>query len=263
MTTASPAVVPMFMSHEEDDDFGEFEFAAIASASLSPNISPNYAISNQAQRGPVAGEGDDDDEWGGFVENPLQPELFWNPRQPAPPTTVSSHSFFSFDPLPGLQTPPPDLTPISPETTVGVEKKWQKPSGALPLSLFGGNEEEGAGEGSSSTLDPPFPAISGGFFDSSVSPVSKGLASAQSGDLKDLIAGLYGQQDNIRPAASGNASYGGDNQRIDGDNGHNSIFTDGGGDDEDGFDECCWEFKDAVSSTPGGEFIDSALVKVL
>ncbi|CAA7388711.1 unnamed protein product [Spirodela intermedia] len=262
MTTASPAVVPMFMSHEEeDDDFGEFEFAASASASLSPNLPPNYGISNQAQRGPVAGEGDDDDEWSGFLENPLQPELFWNPRQPAPPTTLSSHSFFSFDPLPGLQAPTPDLTPISSETTVGVEKEWQKPSGALPLSLFGGDEEEDAGEGSSSTFDPPFPAISGGLFDSSVSPVSNGLASAPSGDLKDLIAGLYGRQDNISPAASGNASFGGDKLQIDGDNGHNSNSTDGGGDGEDGFDECCWEFKDAVSSTPGGELIDSALVK--
>ncbi|CAA6654150.1 unnamed protein product [Spirodela intermedia] len=244
MTTASPAVVPMFMSHEEeDDDFGEFEFAASASASLSPNLPPNYGISNQAQRGPVAGEGDDDDEWSGFLENTLQPELFWNPRQPAPPTTLSSHSFFSFDPLPGLQAPTPDLTPISSETTVGVEKEWQKPSGALPLSLFGGDEEEDAGEGSSSTFDPPFPAISGGLFGSSVSPVTNGLASAPSGDLKDLIAGLYGRQDNISPAASGNASFGGDKLQIDGDNGHNSNSTDGGGDGEDGFDECCWSLK--------------------
>ncbi|XP_077218270.1 uncharacterized protein LOC143852651 isoform X2 [Tasmannia lanceolata] len=181
---------------EEDEGFGDFKFVSYPSTSLHSNHNPK----------------EEDDEWGDFIENPLQFS------QIRPPNTLS------FDPFPTFQKP--ILDPIFPESNpthheleinsapLGVEKIM----GALPLSIFGEEEEE------PSSIDPSLDALDG----FSLKPAAKNGSSFVG--LNDLIANLYGQTEQIRAEKEQNFN--------------------------DDFDEDGWEFKDAFSGTPngGGDF---------
>ncbi|CAN4108723.1 unnamed protein product [Withania somnifera] len=98
------------MAEDDDDSFGDFTFASFSTKSITPA---------------------EDDEWGDFVEYPSGSE------PSAAPSLTQSKPFdpFAFSPS------------NSPSVFQSPSKSgWVKPSGALPLSLFGeeedGDEEE-------------------------------------------------------------------------------------------------------------------------
>lgn len=113
------------MAEDDDDSFGDFSFASFSTNTLNTQFTPPKSI-----------DPPEDDEWGDFVEYPSGSE----------PSTASSLT----------QSKPFDPFGFSPNTTASVSESpskseqtkkttgWVKPSGALPLSLFG--EEENAEE---------------------------------------------------------------------------------------------------------------------
>uniref|UniRef100_A0A0D9XP24 Synergin gamma C-terminal domain-containing protein n=1 Tax=Leersia perrieri TaxID=77586 RepID=A0A0D9XP24_9ORYZ len=117
------------------------------------------------------------------------------------------------------------------ESATPAEKpsSWEKPRGPLPLSLFGADDEEDEGP----TESPPPPTAT------ATDTVQQGVTHAASngskpGDLKDLIAGLYGSQ----PLSSSlDAVEVGTQEEEDG----------------DGFGDDGWEFKAAPSSSDAGQ----------
>lgn len=97
------------MAEDDDDSFGDFTFASFSTKSITPA---------------------EDDEWGDFVEYPSGSE---------PSTAPSLTQSKPFDPF--------AFSPNTPSVSQSPSKSgWVKPSGALPLSLFGeeedGDEEE-------------------------------------------------------------------------------------------------------------------------
>ncbi|XP_058082269.1 uncharacterized protein LOC131230387 isoform X8 [Magnolia sinica] len=201
--------MPEIQTDVEDDDdaFGDFKF--ISSPSL-----PHHA-------NPIPAE---DDEWGDFVENPLQFH-FQTPPNP--------HPFGLFS---GLQIPITDPPPTTPyqshlggpqlSADLAVEKRWEKPRGALPLSIFGEEEEE-----ESNTVDLSFDARDE--FPLKCDPGTKnGAGSGPGVGLNDLILNLYGRDEQIKTE---NGALG------------NSDLVDESAD----FDENCWEFKEANSEFEG------------
>ncbi|MQM09441.1 hypothetical protein Taro_042312 [Colocasia esculenta] len=250
MSAAAAAFVPTFISFD-DDDFGEFEFAA-APASASPPPPSNHARSSQQQWQKTAG--DEDDDWGDFVEGPIQAQPFGYPPPPPPSTSF-------FDPFPGPSATAPDPATVHPLPPVAADEGWKKPSGALPLSLFGEeDEEDGGGEELSNSLDPQISALKLGAFTSFKMEGSNGVASAQGEGLKDLIASLYGQANNVGPPSAGSNDGSGDNLKVHSSNGEKSNFPNGAEDEEDEFNENSWDFKDALD-TPLEDSGDCVLVE--
>lgn len=113
------------MAEDDDDSFGDFTFASFSTNTLNTQFTSPKSI-----------DPPEDDEWGDFVEYPSGSE----------PSAASSLT----------QSKPFDPLGFSPNTTASVSESpskseqtkkttgWVKPSGALPLSLFG--EEENAEE---------------------------------------------------------------------------------------------------------------------
>lgn len=135
----------------------------------------------------------EDDEWGDFVATSLQ----------------SDQGFSLF-----VENSPDPIRP----------KGWEKPKGALPLSLFGDEETE----------EEPEPVLDGGSLFGSNGFRSSSKFEKDGAGLKDLIASLYVQE--VKDPDLG------------------------GGEDE--FDEGGWEFKEA-SSMGNGTQVNLAVVVVL
>lgn len=201
----------------DDDFFGDFECASSSLPSSNPNPNP------QSQ---------EDDEWGDFVESHLQ----FN----------SSNTFnsLSFDLFSGFQAPisdPPENPPDSQLTHLATSaslaspgvgsKQWEKPKGAIPLSIFGDEEEEE--EEKPSSVDLVLGTqTQDGFSSKSAVGAKNGFSLGSGVGFNDLILNLYARDDRIKGGGEG-------------------LSSDlGGGDDhEDDFDESCWEFKDASLET--------------
>ncbi|XP_073009774.1 uncharacterized protein [Typha latifolia] len=152
---------PPFLSFDDDDDndFGDFEFA---SNPLQSRSKPQ-----------------EDDNWGEFVSSPVAP-------------------------------------------------KWEKPKGAIPLSIFGEEEVE---EEEPRDLVPP--SLAGGGISSTPSlGTAGGNGGIGSGGLRDLIVNLYDEA---------------------------SSSTDAGGGMNNDFDDDSWEFKDAFSPTAENKVIGNGL----
>lgn len=184
MLANSPALFPspaggINSINGDDDDFGDFVFS-----SPSSSHTPSFPYSTPTTLSTAA---ENDEEWGDFVAS----QLGSHPLQPQ----SSSPSSPPFDPLP----------PSS--------KAWVKPNGAIPLAIFGEEEEE--------ETDPVEMESSGifenGFGSYSLSTYSSSRP-ATAGKLNDLLEKLYGHVD------AGGKEEGGD------------------------FDEGSWEFKDAMPS---------------
>ncbi|RWW43870.1 hypothetical protein BHE74_00050422, partial [Ensete ventricosum] len=175
---------------DEDDGFGDFKFAS----SVQPFPSHPPPPTQQQQQ--------DDDDWGDFVVSPL-----------------GSHPVESPSPTPLFDAFPP-LYAAAADKIAGV-KQWEKPRGALPLSIFGEEEEE---VDEPESLHPPvlFPAS----LSSSIPAEDRKGPVPAHGELRDLITSLYGQAP--RPV-------GGDNDGL-------CLADDS--------DESSWEYKDASSSSP-------------
>ncbi|KAK8926466.1 hypothetical protein KSP39_PZI018073 [Platanthera zijinensis] len=174
---------------EDDDDFGDFVFST---------PSPSHAPSLRAAITAV------DEDWGDFYASPL--------GSSGSQTHSSLPLSPPFDPFSGasLRHPsPPGSSQLS-------GKVWEKPKGAIPLSIFG---EEDAEE--------PEPLERPGVFENGFASYS--FSSHSSRDptrkLNDLFESLYGE------AGSGKEQ-------------------------EDDFDEGSWEFKDAFSAYTGPKLMD-------
>lgn len=212
---------------EEDDDegFGEFKFVL--------NHSSETFSSNQNNARDLTF---DDDDWGDFVDNNSSqfPNMVEKPLQ-----------FEVFNGVSHTQSPPitsrvlPLLDPIDcfsdHSTKPTVEKQFEKPKGALPLSLFGDveEEEEESGVAGSSTDD-----AAGFFTNQQVDTVETKSSLPPDAALKDIIINLYNQKEQGEAERS-NFS------------GLNALEKDlvNGNDAYD--DEDSWEFKDASSKEPG------------
>ncbi|XP_065017411.1 uncharacterized protein LOC135643999 isoform X2 [Musa acuminata AAA Group] len=182
-------------SFDDDDGFGDFKFAS--SVQPFPSHPPPPPTQQQQQQ-------QDDYDWGDFVVSPIGSHPV---ESPSPPPL--------FDAFPPLYAAASDMI-------AGV-KQWEKPSGALPLSIFG--EEE---------VDEPEPLHPPVLFSASLSSSipardRKGPVAAH-GELRDLITSLYGQAPQ---------PVGGDNDGL--------CLAEG---KEDDSDESSWEYKDASSSSP-------------
>ncbi|KAF5952239.1 hypothetical protein HYC85_010183 [Camellia sinensis] len=185
---------------EEDDDegFGDFTFASFA----------NHALHSDHINGRKSTADYNDDEWGDFVESPLRSELssglsttqsLPNPSKPFDP--------FGFFPD---HSNTPSQSAASPIESVpshsGSEKtQWMKPKGALPLSIFGDEEqEEEEKEKQSGVVYPPVGDVRNG------SNMFIGLA------FNDVIANLYNPSQQIKAENGLNSNSNGTNSNSNG-----------------------------------------------
>lgn len=178
-----------FLSFDDDDDggFGDFKVASV-----------NHPFPSRQQ------QDDDDDDWGDFMVSPMGSNA--PVGSPFPPPGI--FDAFPSDPAPADKIPSKEANP------------WEKPSGALPLSIFGEEEADEA-----QTLEPPV-IFSSPFSSSDPAKDRKGVVAA--GELKDLITSLYG----LAPLPEGGQKTG------------SSL----GEAKEEDSDESSWEFKEASSS---------------
>ncbi|XP_074585227.1 uncharacterized protein LOC141841009 isoform X3 [Curcuma longa] len=176
-----------FLSFDDDDGgFGDFKVASV-----------NHLFPPRQQQ-------DDDDDWGDFMVSSMGSN---GPvGSPSPPPAI--FDAFPSDPTPGDKMP-----------SKGA-KLWEKPRGALPLSIFG---EEEADE--PQTIEPTV-IFSPSF--SSSGPVKDRKGVVAGGELKDLITSLYG----LAAQPEGGQKTG------------SSL----GEAKEEDSDESSWEFKEASSS---------------
>ncbi|THU68826.1 hypothetical protein C4D60_Mb08t07940 [Musa balbisiana] len=185
-TLSTPADL---FSFDDDDGFGDFIFAS-SDQPLPPH---------QQQ---------DDDDWGEFVVGPLGSQRFESPATPPP----------LFDAFPSHSAA------VVVDEIAGV-KEWEKPRGALPLSIFGEEEEEEVNEPQPlQPLDLCSPSLP------SSSPATDHKGPVAGGELRDLITSLYGHA----PQPVGVDRIG-------------SRLAKG---KEGDTDESSWEYKDASSSSP-------------
>ncbi|MCD7453737.1 hypothetical protein HAX54_021969 [Datura stramonium] len=112
------------MAEDDDESFGDFTFATFTTNSLNTQFIPPKSIA------PL-----EDDEWGDFVEYPSGSE----PSVASSLTQSKPFDPFGFSPNTASVSESPSKSEQAKKTT-----GWVKPSGALPLSLFG--EEEDADE---------------------------------------------------------------------------------------------------------------------
>ncbi|XP_052193434.1 uncharacterized protein LOC127801934 [Diospyros lotus] len=150
---------------DDDESFGEFTFASF----------PNHAFSSDQIKPPK--RSDDDDEWGDFMETPTGSEPsggFTNAQLPSKP--FDPFGFFPDHSAAPSQSKPTRTEPIP------------KPKGALPLSIFGeeDQEEEQSGAPDPPAGDKPAGSVKNG------SNMFIGLA------FNDVVANLYNQSQQIK-----------------------------------------------------------------
>lgn len=112
------------MAEDDDDSFGDFTFASFSNNSMNTQFTPPKSITPT-----------EDDEWGDFVEYPSGSE----PSSASSLTQSKPLDPFGFSPNTASVSESPSKSEQA-KRTAG----WVKPSGALPLSLFG--EEDNAEE---------------------------------------------------------------------------------------------------------------------
>ncbi|XP_026438428.1 uncharacterized protein LOC113336929 [Papaver somniferum] len=201
---------------DEDEGFGDFKF--VAYSANSNQISTNKTDNN------------DDDDWGDFVDN------FSSPKQDL---NHQTHPIQNFDFFGGLsdqkpiQTQPISKPNLERKNSVSNSPVWEKPKGALPLSLFGDDEEEEQEEEEVQKFDQRkgFSSSFGDFSRNTQSPVKIEPNSGSGFAIKDIIVNLYTQSDQIKTE---------ENLKADQIGNQNGDLEDDDYDDEDG-----WEFKDA------------------
>ncbi|CAI9764759.1 unnamed protein product [Fraxinus pennsylvanica] len=152
------------MAAEDDDTFGNFTFA-----SFPPNPPPTATFhSHHLAQSNGINSSPDDDEWGDFVEFPSQ---F---------SSIQSEPSKSYDSFEVAANQSGDTKLVSPT-------RWVKPSGALPLSLFGDAEEEEHGAGVDLNSN----------FGSNGSDL-KSVGNTNIFGVNDIIANLYNQTPQVK-----------------------------------------------------------------
>ncbi|KAK7277917.1 hypothetical protein RJT34_22936 [Clitoria ternatea] len=190
------------MAEDDDDDesFGDFTFASFPNQPLPTTLNDTNPI-------------DDDDDWGDFVNN--------------------SNATFSkpFSPFPPSLDPPNNHVNDNTATAVHVETP-KKPNGAIPLSIFGVEEEE---------EEEPAPANV--FFNKS--NVRNGSDSNGTVPISDLISNFYNVSNHTNAhngpvSVSSNVAAPDSNAAGGGATNSSASKLDSDSEDEDG-----WEFKSA------------------
>ncbi|KAI3979993.1 hypothetical protein MKX01_042647 [Papaver californicum] len=197
---------------DEDEGFGDFKFVSYSTNS-------NQITTNKNDN--------DDDDWGDFVDN------FSSPKQDL---NHQIHPIQNFDFFGGLSNQKPILT--QPNSKLDLERKnsvsnspvREKPKGALPLSLFGDDEEKEQEEVVQKFDQRKGFSSSFGDFSRNTQSLVKIEPNSGSGfAIKDIIVNLYTQSDQIKTE---------ENLKVDETKNQNGGF-------EDDEDEDCWDFKDA------------------
>ncbi|KAL5982550.1 hypothetical protein ACLOJK_016623 [Asimina triloba] len=204
--------MPEIQANAEDDAFGDFEFVSFSSVPSRSN--------------PMAAE---DDEWGDFVENPIQSQ------SQAPPNPQPLDLFAGLQ-MAHVADPQPltvsQLQPFGRDTKSesAAEKRREKPQGAIPLSIFG--EEEAEEESDEVDLSVDAHLSQNGFSAKPVSsPKNRAVPAPSIGvGLNDFIMNLYGRDEEIKT----------ENGTVE-----NCVLVDG----SDDFDDSDWEFKNASSES--------------
>ncbi|XP_043698366.1 uncharacterized protein LOC122649068 [Telopea speciosissima] len=218
---------------DDDEGFGDFKF-------VSPSFSQSMSVYQDNRV---------EDEWGDFMDNfspkqdffgnqpPLSITQTLNPANPS----QTSRSFDLFGDFSDHSTKTTDskLNHVESErnsASSDAKKGWEKPQGAIPLSIFGEEEEDPDSNNPSfnDTADP-FPAKQ------LSSPVKNEVKFGQGLLLSDLIVNLYSQADQIKI-----------------ENGSHSNLVDG----DENFDDDGWQFKDAISQDKVGDRDSTVEVEV-
>ncbi|TKY52210.1 hypothetical protein E2542_SST23730 [Spatholobus suberectus] len=202
------------MAEEEEDDesFGDFTFVSFPSQPIP---------SNSNDTNPV-----DDDDWGDFV-NHSNHQINGDLSKP----------FDSF----GV-SPDPTKKHVNGNNGVAVQTEVaKKPKGAIPLSIFGEEEEEEQGEPASANV---FSNTSNG------GAVKRGSVSNGSVGIGDLISSLYNQhpQINSHNGSVSVSNVAAPNANVDGPTNSNGSKLDSDEEEEEE-DEDGWEFKSAEWET--------------
>ncbi|KAJ1387447.1 hypothetical protein SESBI_39969 [Sesbania bispinosa] len=197
------------MAEEEEDDesFGDFKFASFPNQPF-----PSTSTSNHAN--PL-----DDDDWGDFVNHSNQ---------------INGGSSKPFDPF---GVPPADPTEKHVNDNNGIAVQAKKPRGAIPLSIFGMEEEE--------DVEKEEPASANVYFSNKSNnggAVKKGSDSNGSIPINDLISNLYNQSPRVNSdnGSVSKSNVAAPNLNVDGLMNSNAKDLNPDSEDEDG-----WEFKSA------------------
>ncbi|KAK8589296.1 hypothetical protein V6N12_023698 [Hibiscus sabdariffa] len=154
---------------EVDDDvgFADFMFFSSSHSITGPGFSAKNTTTTVATA--ANDDDDDDDDWGGFIN------------------FGSNISRTESLPLNGLHSDPFPQSPL-PSVPDSAKTQWDKPTGALPLSIFGEEENEDEGSGA---VDAGLNGVSSSF------PFSKkdGNLKGKGSDINDLIGDLYKQNE--------------------------------------------------------------------
>ncbi|KAG9457947.1 hypothetical protein H6P81_002455 [Aristolochia fimbriata] len=214
---------------EDDDTFGDFEF--VPSSSAAAVAFPSFPFVSKQQTTSA-----EDDEWGDFVDSTLESHPPSNDLFASQNTPLNSSDVHFSDPFGSLRVDVPEahLSPVKSET-----KQWEKPRGALPLSLFG--DEEKSEEEESETDNFMFKSADVFPTKTTVENGSSSAKRVSNTSITDLIANLYGSAEQIRTETAIKSD----------------LPT-----NEDDFDENGWEFKDALSEISGGNGDSSEEQKV-
>ncbi|KAL5701780.1 hypothetical protein ACHQM5_027084 [Ranunculus cassubicifolius] len=193
------------MAEDEDDDmFGDFKFISSSNSNSNSN-------SNQSKN---------DDDWGDFVATISPKQDLFQSSNGFSTTQNTSNTAIEFSQNFNSNSNTPDHNE-SKLSSVESSKKlgWEKPKGALPLSIFG-FEEEDESDKDEAPQQESF----------SAKTVSNGGKSGSGVSFNDLIGNLYGQD--------------GSKLNLKTENG----FSNGVGEviKVEEFEEDDWEFKDAV-----------------
>ncbi|XP_042482230.1 uncharacterized protein LOC122062648 [Macadamia integrifolia] len=259
--------------NDDDEGFGDFKF-------VSPSSNGSLYV-NQ--------DNGVEDEWGDFMDNFSQKQDFFGNRSLFQPFNGFTQTLNPTNPSQDLKTFDlfGDFSDHSTKATDSkldhvecesysvssvAEKRWEKPQGALPLSIFGEEEVELESESNDPSVNDtpdPFPAKQ------SPSPVKNDVNFGPGLRLNDLIVNLYSEADQIKIENGSNSNLVDDGRgfkdafsqnkigngespvkvkysqtdQIKIENGSNSNLVDG----YDNIDDNGWEFNDAFSQNKVGD----------
>ncbi|KAF5740070.1 hypothetical protein HS088_TW11G00134 [Tripterygium wilfordii] len=165
----------MLAEDEDEEGFGDFKFAPPSSA---------FAVNPHPINGPDLFTSDDDDGWSDFVDS-----VSLSRTQSLPPQSDPAKTVVPIKILADRNELLPDQPYSPPARLRGTQ--WVKPQGALPLSIFGEEEEEGSGAVGTSS-DGAREVLSNRDVDS-----VKNLSNLKtSTGINNLIASLHKHNDN-------------------------------------------------------------------
>ncbi|XP_059439592.1 uncharacterized protein LOC132172158 isoform X1 [Corylus avellana] len=198
---------------DEDESFGDFHFASFPNP-IVHSVPTQFSVRNSSSSS--------SNSWGEFIDTPKS-DLSGGAVHSVPANNNTSKPDYS------------GPVRVDPEKV-----QWAKPRGALPLSIFGeleeeGKEEEGSGAGESRVGD------GGTVF--SDNKIGNSERKGSGLNVNDLIANLYGQNQQINAPNGSNVNSNGSefNNTM---NGFGSDLLEGNVSSDD-FDDDGWEFKAA------------------